>query len=450
MKRYMGPFERKTKTDIVTPGTPLNGIQHYNIGAPNESIEYVPGSIPDATRYYDTFITPRFEKLVGEGYIIQCPFTLVNTSFSALPGTYGTQQKEGDRATVTHSYSNICTMFQGGRGWYAMKLNPYSFPGRQAAATEALTRAYAKANSGDADLLIDLIQFRSMIDMFMKAGKTLLALVRTPGAFLDLVKAHLRGDERYVRIPPSGKKVPVSSLEGLWCELRFGWRPLLSTLEGIVDAFNRTDLDQARRITYRATEEIDYVQEEVSTGTLVWTFGCLVINEPVRTYTENLTYRSSFRAGVLLEDSTSMWRALGLDSREIPIALWDCVPYSFIVDRFVNVGNWLRSLRPIPSKDFGGSWVAERFTVEHRLRTEFLPFSRSCGTGTEYRYHTRFPGFEEGLTKIEGYVRSIHESAPLLPTLRHDWSKLQNLYNLIDAIMLAIQSARPAFNGRRN
>jgi hypothetical protein len=334
-------------------------------------------------------------------------------------------------------------MFQEDPWGYKLHFNRSLPESRSAASSEALSRAFSKANTGNVDLLIDLVQYKSLVDMFVKAAKTLLLLVRTPGAFLDLVKAHVKGNERYVRIPPSGKKVPVTSLEGLWCELRFGWRPLLGTLEGIVDVANRADLDQARRITYRATEEVDFFEEESSTWTLDWTTGCLVINEPVRKYTESLSYKSKFRAGILLEESTSMWRALGLDTRAIPIAVWDLVPYSFIVDRFVNVGNWLRSLRPIPSKEFGGSWVAERFTVEHRLRTEFLPISRSCGTGTAYRYYYRSSGFEEGLAKVEGYIRSIHEQAPLLPTLRHDWSKLNNIYNLIDAIMLAIQRARP-------
>lgn len=443
MRRYTGPFKRKTNTEILVPGTPLEGIKHLYVGTSYGSISYMPGFLPDETKYYSSLITPQFKKLVGDGYIIQCPFTLVKTTFEAIPGTFGEAMRAGAGATEYHSYSNLCTMFQENPWGYKLYFSR-SMPGsRSAASSEALTRAFAKANTGNADLLIDLSQYRSLVSMFVKATKTLLSLVQTPGSFLDLVKAHVKGNERFVRIPPNGKKVPVTSLEGLWCELRFGWRPLLGTLEGIVDAANRADLDQARRITYRATEEVDSFEEKFSTWNLNWTYGCIVINEPARKYTESLSYKSRFRAGILLEESTSMWRALGLDTRAIPIALWDAIPYSFIVDRFVNVGNWLRALRPIPSKEFGGAWVAERFTVEHRLRTEFLPISRSCGSGTSYRYYNRTSGYEEGLAKVEGYIRSIHEHAPLLPTLRHDWSELTDIYNLIDAFMLAIQRARP-------
>lgn len=451
MKRYHGPFNRVTKNDVTAESVPLTGLIRYYVGLPNAYTQEIPGSVPASTEYYDTLLTPKFNKLVGEGWIIQNPFTKVRTTFSAAPGSYSELMTAGTSPQVNHQYTNLCPMFQQPTGYYKLALGPAMPSMRESAKSEALSRVFAKANTGNADLLVDLVQYRSMVNMFTKAVKTLIALVRTPGAFLDLVKAHLRGNERYVRIPPNGKKVPVTSLEGLWCELRFGWRPLLGTIEGIADAFNRYDLDQAKRTTYRATEEVNFKDEVVKTDRLTWTYGCLVLTDvPVRKHTETVSYESNFRAGVLIEDSTSMYRALGLDERAIPIALWDCIPYSFIVDRFINVGNWLRSLRPIPTKEFGGAWVAERFTVVHRLRTEFLSYSGFCGSGTTFRSYTRTPGYCEGSAQIEGYVRSIHEHAPLLPTLRHDWSELKNTYNLIDVAMLAIQRLRPDTNKRRN
>lgn len=447
MKRYFGPFKRRTKNEVVTEAVELNGTRSdYNGSQLTGGVTY-PGLIPPEHHFYDSLITPEFQKKQAEGYVIQCPFTIRRESYSASPGGFSITWKAGTNPQYTSIYRNLCPMFQG----HILKLGATVPEGRKAAMDEALTRVFAKANSGYADLLVDLFEIRSTIQMFAKAVRTLLALVATPGAFLDLAVAHVRGTERYVRIPPNGKRIPVTSLEGLWCELRFGWRPLLGTLEGVIKALSAIDLDKIRRVTYRATEEVNKIETNVTEVKENYTYGCVVLtNEVLVRHTEELRYRASFRAGILLEDTMSLQRALGLDARAIPIAAWDLVPYSFIVDRFVNIGNWIRSLRPIPHSEFGGSWVTERFTVEHRLRTEYLAVSRSCGAGTEYRHYNRTSGYAEGTAKVEGYTRSIHEHAPSLPTLRHDWSELQNLYNLVDALMLAIQRARPVFNNRRN
>jgi len=441
MKRYFGPFERKFKTDIWG-GSEDNSVSTLNYGAPNQSTVIGRGYVPPNTSSYDTLITRNFNKLKDEGYIIQCPFTRIMTTYENRPGSFTERLVAGTVPTITeHRYTNLNPFFQG----YSNELG-LSDPqwGLSAAQDEALTRAFSKANSGNADLLIDLSQIRQTISMFASAGRTFCALVKAPGAFVDLVKARERDSKRKVRIPPHGRRVPVVSLSGLWCEGRFGWRPLMSTLEGIQEALIRDGLNQAKRVTYRATEEVKHHETKTRVSTLTWTTGALVFtNEPIVVYTEEASYEGSFRAGVLLEEAQDLWRALGLDARAIPIAIWDIIPLSFIVDRFVNIGNWIRSLRPIPSREFGGGWVTERATITHSLKTEYLPLSRSAGSGSSYRFYTRTAGQAYGAAKIDRIVRSIHERPSCLPVLRHDWLELKDLYNLVDAVMLVVQRAKP-------
>lgn len=442
LKRYPGPFKRVIRNEIVTDPVEVIAQMTYNRPPLAPTYNYWSGEIPAAVQYYDSYLTPHFNKLVDDGWIIQCPFVRTRVSSSICPGNIRVDYRTGT-SPASDVLTNFCTFIHSdlAYGWKPL-YSVHVAPGRDAAHSEALTRAFAKANSGNADLLIELSQLKKTVAMFVKACKTFVALLRSPGAFLDLVREHLRGTERYVRIPPHGRKVPITSLEGLWCELRFGWRPLLASLQGVIDALNRDDLGRPKRSTYRATENVDTTEKSVTIYNTKHSTGCLVVDEPAFRHTETLRYNAEFRAGILLEDSATLLSALGLDARSIPIALWDCIPYSFIVDRFINVGNYIRSLRPVSPGNFGGAWVAERFTVEHGLYTEFLPVSKSCGSGTSYRSFIRSPGYCQGSTTIEGYTRVIHDSPPLTPTLRHDWSELVDIYNLVDAAMLAIQLAR--------
>lgn len=450
IKRYYGPFRHVVRDKILSPAQPFESVHTHHGNTANQVTFTRPGVLPASIEHYDTLITPNFNKLRDRGYIIQCPFVRTRSLAVAVPGSFREDQWTGTTPRVYswNTNANLCPLFQ-----YAPSMLTHSGFDRQwsAAYDEALTRVFSKANSANADLLIDLSQIKQTISMFVNAWKTFSALASGYENFAKVGTAVLKGRDRYVRIPPDGRKVPVSSLAGYWCELRFGWGPLLGTLQGIAEALARTDLNQVKRTTYRAQEAFTYVEEKSKTNTLTWTNGCInLVDEPFSRTFESYSYESKFRAGILLEASTTLAQALGLDAKNIPIALWDLVTLSFIVDRFINVGNWIRSMHPIPALSFGGSWITEQYKTIQTRRDEHLPVSRTCGTGSAYRSYVKSGGStSSGLIQTEGYRRVIHERPPSLPVLRHDWSSVLNIFNLVDAVMLAIQRFTPPSLRRR-
>lgn len=443
IKRYRGPFRHVVKDKVLTLAQPMNSVTTLYGNTANQVTFESPGVLPASIEHYDTLITPNFNKVREEGYIVQCPFVKTRSLAVAVPGQFREDLWAGTNRTYSwNTYTNLCPLFQG-----ASSMLTHSGFDRQwsAAYDESLTRVFSKANSANADLLIDLSQIKQTVMMFVNAWKTFSVLVDGYENFAKVGTAILKGRDRYVRVPPDGRKVPVSSLAGYWCELRFGWGPLLGSLQGIAEALTRLDLNQMKRTTYRAQEAFTYVEEKSKTNTLTWTSGCInLVNEPVGRTFETYSYESKFRAGILLEASTTLAQALGLDAKNIPIALWDLVRLSFIVDRFINVGNWIRSMHPIPALSFGGSWVTEQYKSIQTRRDEYIPVSRTCGTGSTYRQYVRSGGStSSGLIQFEGYRRIIHERPPSLPVLRHDWSSILNIFNLVDAVMLAIQRFTP-------
>lgn len=432
MKLYAGPFKSKAYTlktgdDIVVDtqnvSTNENGVTTYGS---------YHGSIPGPIETFSSLYAPEFFKLRNSGWIIQCPFTKTTSNWTHTVKSIRDVFSWGSPVkTLTDSYSNYCGYALG---------NPFPVPvSRQdildRASDEALTRVYAKANAGRADLLIDISQIGSTIKMFIQLARRMLSLANTAGALLSLVTGSnsTRSSRRRVRAYPVFNIRSVHDLAGLWCEMRFGWRPILNTLNGILEALASRH-NETNRITFRAQEVVNYENSATST-TNTSNFGFTAVTLS----TTKVKLSSTFQAGILLERSQTLAEDLGLDVSQVPIALWDLVPLSFIVDRFINIGNYIRSLKPIGGPQFGGSWVTERFEYITEYRDEHVSLDASSGSGSSFKSWKRSGGVSTATHSVKGTRRIIHSSPPSLPVLRWDWDSILDLYNALDGVMLAIQ-----------
>jgi hypothetical protein len=86
---------------------------------------------------------------------------------------------------------------------------------------------------------------------------------------------------------------------------------------------------------------------------------------------------------------------MGLRLADVPSSLWELVPLSFIVDRFVSVGAWLDAIVPKPGVTIKGSWTTRTSTgdqVQTRLPSDIVisgyPWTIPGGTASAYRHRT--------------------------------------------------------------
>jgi hypothetical protein len=64
------------------------------------------------------------------------------------------------------------------------------------------------------------------------------------------------------------------------------------------------------------------------------------------------------RANILYEIDNR--QHFGLSFQEIPIAVWELLPYSFVADWFFNIGDYVQAITPKPGvKLLGGSYTVE-------------------------------------------------------------------------------------------
>lgn len=430
---YEGPVKRTIKTEEISPRQRLVEVSTFYDQPPGTvTTSSSEGYLPASTRFYDSTAVKNWRALMEEGWIINNPFTTLRTVWSATPCSL--QDEFWNESSWwkhwSNTHSNVVSSINIAESFPEIPSDNY---GWESARDEAVTRVFAKANAGNADLLVDLFQIRETVQMFVNALRTCLALVQSKGAFAQILEAILSHSNRRVRVPLEGRDVLLRTLSGLWCELRFGWRPLLGTLDGIVEAIQSMNGD-TKRVTYRASEEYTFRKENVLETTSTQNGFSLPVIKKVR-----VDFRSTFRAGILLEETPALAHALGLELAQVPYALWDCVPWSFIWDRFVNIGNFIRSLRPIPTSRFCGAWVVERFERNILRQCEYVAGDQSSGSGSSYKRWARSGGTSTVLEQTIGYQRIPVLRPPTLPVLRHDWSEFQNLYNLIDVLMLAIQ-----------
>jgi len=216
-------------------------------------------------------------------------------------------------------------------------------------------------------------------------------------------------------------KKALDAMSDAWLEFRYAFRPLVSELDGAVRVL-QSNLKGNERFTARASSKNDRL---VANDWIVQVFGTLKCSQNVTT---SESYTADAGCLYTLGDIPGLSLALGLDS---PIeTVWELVPFSFILDWFVNVGTILSSFEQNASIKVRGTWVTERLTRMHRSW---------CDTPTE-EFSTR--GYhnvsvqiqDDGLmTALETVqLRTISPARPILPSVKINL----NLAKLLDLVTI--------------
>lgn len=266
-------------------------------------------------------------------------------------------------------------------------------------------QAVSKANAN--------IGFNEMqaLPALAESEKTIHSITQLTRRVYRFTKALVRFDVGRVMAEFSPKQ-----LADRWMEARYAIRPLIYDMRDAVAAAAAAKRTNIRR-TFKGVKTGSGVSEEV-----VKTFS----NSRFDVYAKRRVERTvSASAGVLTatqQVSNSMiW---GLDR---PIeAIWELVPYSFVVDWFLNVGTTLASWTPKFGIKTLASWVTVKDSVMKTARIDHLVdnYNPSNLFGKDFvvsggRHDTR-------LTSV---LRVVDPTLPLLPTfeLRLDAAKLLDL-----------------------
>lgn len=197
-----------------------------------------------------------------------------------------------------------------------------------------------------------------------------------------------------------------------WLEYRYGWVPIIMDCKSILQIAKETT--RKRDSGFRVARASDVNEKKLNN---TFDHGIMGSWRARGTGTSTATYRS--HVGIIYQISPcsipeGVSRSLGLDARSIPATLWEIVPFSFVVDWFVNVGSFLQAIMPRSDIKILSSWQSSTYS-----------YVRTISGGTIDRTiveisPTPISGSLGGCkTMHRSLLREVNVSLPLAPFLTH-------------------------------
>jgi hypothetical protein len=224
----------------------------------------------------------------------------------------------------------------------------------------AITECLLKLKDKKIDLGTALAESVKTVNML---ADTVVPLWR---ALLDIKRGRFRGIRRYY----PGLRTPVKTAAGTYLQYKYGWKPLMSD---VYDAHSiamgslndpRGKLFSAERhITgnYSSDTDVQYWSDRQQDVTLVGS--CKLF----------ASLNSKFYADA---------GRVGLNN---PAALaWELVPFSFVIDWGMPVGNFLEGINATAGLNFEGGYTS--LNMDGTCTAECTPYFKGTGVGIKKRY----------------------------------------------------------------
>lgn len=241
-------------------------------------------------------------------------------------------------------------------------------------------------------------------------------LHRPASALWQHIGAYYAALKRAKRRSPLGWYTAIPSL---WLEYSFGWRPLMMDIDDAFDALNSlTELDSVHRVTGSGKDER---LVEQTTGSNTYQPECARLAYKWRaasTEQETVKYVGGvrFQATTTFADKAAQW---GFTPAEFLPSAWEILPWSFLVDYFVTIGDYLDASFANTSNIVWCVKTSRKMTERKLVLTPDRSNTQSlCGVGYVSSY---------GQTSVSKYrwrtvSRQVVNGNSITPALYVKWS----------------------------
>jgi len=286
----------------------------------------------------------------------------------------------------------------------------------------AATQAWQNANAHQADILTDLAESRQTLQMLKNPTSSLQGLTR---AITNSAGQKFGGGK--VKILKALAKTPVD----LWLQYRYGVRPLVSSVNGVLDALATSKVKE--RHTYRGSYSLH--TQATTTGTISW-------NAANHTWQQTSTDDVQIRGGLLFQEEViRKSTALGLTAGGMLAVPWEIVPFSFVADWFVNVGSFLQGFGTSYYKFPLGSW----YTVRRERSATWNVTGTTLPVGSGYTLQKT--ATEKRTGRVIDKYRAYPLPGPSLTFKPQSFDKVLADLRVVDAFALAAQQFARIFRG---
>lgn len=441
-------YSRVRTQDLGVITAPIWHVFITGGGGYHEDVLFRPARDVKQVKVMCDVVVPNFRKRSRNGEFFVNPMATSSTVVSLVPLTYTAVVNAQPYGAWSNTlvYTGQCI----GVDIDTKGFTSSPVPDVSSTWDEALQKAYASVNGQCMQLLVDLAELHKTLALLEDLAAKSLQFLTAPDSLRRRTEKQVRNARRRAggtRKGTSGKVLGAAAGlfnaakggSSLWLQYRYGIQPLMLSVrdarKAILQAIENIE---GLRITGRGASNFDFQASNVLSGTTVGEFGLVGLNQPwSKTHTQNVSVR--YRAGVTARVAFSANRAFGTDITSLPEATWELVPYSFVVDWFVNVGDWLRSLNLGPDVHILGSWVVEtKVTVDTYTYRRFS-CSVQAGSGSSAYSGTISGGSAYRNDTYMAKVRTPNVGRPILPSFRAE--KL-SLTHMVDSAALAFTPFR--------
>lgn len=184
------------------------------------------------------------------------------------------------------------------------------------------------------------------------------------------------------------------SVANVWLEMQYGWKPLLSDVYGSAELLAQS-LDRPRITTVRVRSRS---KQKRSDTIYLGLSDCLVLNRV-------FSLDTSVSYSVTYELTSSAARILSETGISNPLNLaWELLPWSFVADWFLPVGNYLQSLDSTSGLNFVRGTKSTSLVADHLF---IGTGRRNNGSNGDWIYAGRASGTYKAITRTRAPIYSF-------------------------------------------
>lgn len=351
MKQLRVPYQRY-RTQVETPGQ--IGYLRLRMYKPNAGFETASSEHPSFQKQSSTYmhdvVTPGFAQRVASGEIVNNPMSKVSTLYGSSTMLGGEFDKPGyDLRWAADGDAAHFIGFIEPSGGLVDVTNLVHLSQTSALAGVKAPDIYAGVALGELrkTLTLAVSPLRALSKLLANSANAYRRDLRLYGNPLNSVmkiKGHTKRHKRLVELKRKMRDtrtrdpISVDDLEfipDMVLAYNLGWKPLLMDIDALLHKI-------PEKLVYERQNSRATKSDESST-TLT---GELAVADGGRfAYTDEITEMVTVRSGVLYETGYNNPRAdFGTRLADVPITVWELVPFSFLFDYAINMDDYLEAL----------------------------------------------------------------------------------------------------------
>lgn len=294
-------------------------------------------------------VTPNYQSLIARGHIINNPLLSHKVTATCAPGSRFASASAYDIANAPDGawigmQQDGNPSFAHGSHWIYPEVDS------QAVITNASLEALNRVQGPEVMGLVDLAELRKTISFLRNPISSVTNWLKTAGRMSRDGTRRLSSTQLKALGLPSNKREEVlnavSAVGGLELAYRYGLGPLQGSVEGVMEGLMK--IPRPIRQTARGSSS--------KSATTSWTLD-YVQNSWRGTITGTFTRDVVVRSGLLYDHHRENTWGMSLDNA--PQAIWELIPYSFVIDKIVNVGDLIGAFSP----RYGVRELAHYYTI---------------------------------------------------------------------------------------